>query len=365
MAKSDSLRLARAKKQDEFYTQLVDIEKELRHYKEHFYGKTIFCNCDDPYESNFFKYFAMNFNFLGLKKLIATCYDSSPIAYTQLNMFDENLSIDNTNRKAYKIEINEVKDYNQDGATDLADVKYLLLNKKNAISLLNGNGDFRSDECIELLKQADIVVTNPPFSLFREYVAQLVQYRKKFLIIGSQNAVAYKEIFPLLRDNILWLGFNSGSQCFQVPATFEKKNTFFENGIKYAKFGNICWFTNLQTSKRSEFLILYKKYSATEYYKYENFTAINVDKISEIPCDYFDNMGVPITFLDNYNPSQFDIVGLGSGYLGQSIGVLGISKEHKKLMKGHSAAGDLYYIKNGKPIVPYSRIIIRRKKDED
>ena len=169
---------AKRNKADEFYTQLVDIEKELRHYKEHFKNKVIFCNCDDPYESNFFKYFAMNFNYLGLKKLIATCYDSSPIAYTQLNTYGDNKSIPNNNRHPYKIEITEVEDYNHDGATDLVDVEHLLRNKKNTLTLLKGDGDFRSDECVELLQQSDIVVTNPPFSLFREYVAQLVQYNR-------------------------------------------------------------------------------------------------------------------------------------------------------------------------------------------
>lgn len=365
MAKSDNLRIARANKQDEFYTQLSDIENELKHYKEYFKNKTIFCNCDDPYESNFFKYFAINFNHLGLKKLIATCYDSSPVAYTQMNFFGENKPIANKNKKAYKIMISEVLDYNNDGAIDLSDVDYLLTNKANVMTLLKDNGDFRSEECIELLKQSDIVVTNPPFSLFREYVAQLIEYNKKFLIIGNQNCVAYKEIFPLLRDNKIWLGYSSGSQTFQVPTSFEKSNTFLKDGIKYAKFGNICWFTNLLTTKRKENIILYKKYSPNEYCKYNNYDAINVDKVSDIPCDYHGIMGVPITFLDSYNPNQFEIIGLGSGYLGQSIGITGIPKEHKKMMKGHSAAGDLYYIKDNKPYVPYSRILIRRINNEN
>ncbi len=232
MAKSDNLRTARQVKNDEFYTKLVDIEKELKYYKEYFYGKTILCNCDDPFESNFFKYFAMNFNHLGLKKLIATCYDDSPIAYTQLAIFPDmkEKTILNTNRKAYKIEISEVTDYNGDGAVDLSDVEYLLTNKKNVMSLLIGNGDFRSDECIEFLKQADIVVTNPPFSLFREYVAQLIEYKKQFVIIGNQNSVTYKAIFPYLKDNVLWLGYNSGAQSFQVTFSFERDNTYIENG---------------------------------------------------------------------------------------------------------------------------------------
>lgn len=217
MSSNKNLHAANKAKQDEFYTQLVDIENELKNYKPHFENKVIFCNCDDPYESNFFKHFAMNFNHLGLKKLIATCYDSSPIAYTQFNIWGESKTIPNKNRHPYKIEINEVQDYNQDGATDLADVEYLLKNKKNSMSLLKENGDFRSEECIELLKQSDIVVTNPPFSLFREYVAQLMKFNKKFLIIGNQNAITYKQIFPLLACNKIWLGMNSGAQIFKVP----------------------------------------------------------------------------------------------------------------------------------------------------
>ena len=363
MAKSDNLRIARQCKQDEFYTQLADIEKELKHYREQFQNKTVFCNCDDPYESNFFKYFAMNFNHLGLKKLIATCYDTSPIAYTQLSFLDGGeISIPNKNRKAYKIEITEVLDYNGDGAVDLADVKYLLQNDKNRLALLKGDGDFRSDECVALLQEADIVVTNPPFSLFREYIGQLIEYNKKFIIIGNQNAVAYKEVFPLIRDNKIWLGYNAGAQAFMVPNSFVRNNTYIQNGKKYAKFGNICWFTNLQTNKRKEILICYKKYSPQEYPIYGNFNAINVNKVTEIPFDYYGIMGVPITFLDVYNPEQFEIIGLGSGYLGQSIGITGIPKEHKQKMKGHSAAGDLYYMQGEKPVVPYSRVLIRRKQ---
>ena len=343
MAGSDNLRVARTEKNDEFYTQLVDIEKELRHYKEYFKGKVVFCNCDDPYESNFFKYFAMNFNHLGLKKLICTCYDSSPIAYEQMSLFDDmvQMRFDFADRRAYKIEINEVIDYNGDGAVDLADVKYLLKNKKNAFSLLKGKGDFRSEECVELLKECDVVVTNPPFSLFREYVAQLFEYDKKFIIIGNQNAISYKEIFPLLKDNKMWLGYNSGAQSFQVPYEFERNNTYFEDGIKYAKFGNICWFTNLDTAKRHEEFTLYKQYSPEEYPKYDNYDAVNVDKTNDIPYDYEGVMGVPITFLDKYNPEQFEIIGLDR---------YTVQKEF--LVGGRVAI-------NGKP--KYARILIKRK----
>jgi len=211
MSGNANLGNAKKAKNDEFYTQISDIEGELKNYREQFKGKTVFCNCDDPYESNFFKYFALNFNVLGLKRLIATSFDASPIAYTQLSMFGDEKSVLNKNRRAYKIEISEVDDYNGDGAFDLSDVKYLLKNKQNSLALLSGNGDFRSDECVELLKEADIVCTNPPFSLFREYVAQLIKYEKKFLIIGNQNAITYKEIFPLLKDDVLWLGYKSGA----------------------------------------------------------------------------------------------------------------------------------------------------------
>ena len=367
--KSDELRNARKEKKDEFYTQLVDIELELKYYKEYFNNKIVFCNCDDPFESNFFKYFAMNFNHLGLRKLICTSYDSSPIAYTQLSFGVPEKEIPNKNRKAYKIEITEVNDYNKDGAVDLSDVEYLLKNKKNTLSILQGDGDFRSKECIELLKECDIVVTNPPFSLFREYVAQLVEYNKKFLIIGNQNAIAYKEIFPLIRDNKLFLGvtMNGSNRYFQVPDDYSltEKTGKIENGKKYAFVKSVVWFTNLDNKNRHEVMPLYKKFLPEEYVIYENYDAINVDKVAEIPKDFNGIMGVPITFLHKYNPKQFEIIGLGNGYLGQSIGIKGIPKEHKQKMKGHSAAGDLYYLINDKPIVPYNRILIRRKKNED
>jgi len=369
MAGNSYLNRANKEKNDEFYTQLADIEKELCHYKEHFKGKTVFCNCDDPFESNFFKYFALNFNHLGLKKLICTCYDNSPIAFTQLNMFGNNKKIKNNGRKAYKIEITEVKDLNGDGATDLADVKYLLQNKENALTLLEENGDFRSQECIDLLKQADIVVTNPPFSLFREYVAQLIEYNKKFLIIGNQNAITYKEIFPLLKENKIWLGYNNGAQTFQVPNSFERNNTFIENGIKYAKFGNICWFTNLETTKRHEIMPLYKKYTLDEYPKYDNYNAININKVSDIPCDYSEIMGVPITFLDKYNPEQFEIVGMCENLdLYKLKTRFYTSEECKKRyfeLFGKSGVYDLNAAGVVNGIKVYQRILIRRKQNDD
>ncbi|HJR79929.1 MAG TPA: adenine-specific methyltransferase EcoRI family protein, partial [Anaerolineales bacterium] len=243
---------AKKNKADEFYTQLPDIEAEMRHYREQFRGKVIFCNCDDPFESNFFKYFAMNFNFLGLKKLIATSYSDSPVAGQQLPLFDvKGLGVKNTNaRPQYKIEITEVNDENGDGAVDLADVEYLLKNRKNTLTLLNGNGDFRSTECIELLKEADIVATNPPFSLFREYIVQLVKYGRKFVILGSQNAITYMEVFKLIKENLVWLGMdNGGTKWFQVPLDYEimteSRKKFDDKGNKYFSMGNIMWFTNL------------------------------------------------------------------------------------------------------------------------
>lgn len=346
MAGNSNLHSSRADKADEFYTQLSLIESELKHYKEHFKGKVVFCNCDDPFESNFFKYFAMNFNSLGLKKLIATCYATSPIVYTQLNLFGTEtvVSTEETEKKPYKIEITEVTDENQDGRTDLADVEYLLRNRKNALALLEGDGDFRSPECVELLKQADIVVTNPPFSLFREYMAQLMEYEKDFIIIGNQNAITYREIFPLIRDNKVWLGYNSGHFWFMVPDTYEEKKTDFridENGQKWRRMGNICFFTNLDIDKRHEDMTLFRTYSPEEYPKYDNYDAINVNRTLDIPCDYYGVMGVPITFMQYYNPNQFIIIGLD---------------DHRVEWVGHGPK------LNGKTL--YRRVIIQRAQQE-
>lgn len=329
MAGNRSLHAAAEAKQDEFYTQFDDIAEELRHYKKHFENKVVFCNCDDPYESNFFKYFASNFNSLHLKKLVATCYSNSQVQETELPLFPELESTeeDKPAKNPYKVEITEVKDYNNDGAVDLVDVEYLLKNNKNTLTLLKGDkdhaaGDFRSEECIKLLDEADVVCTNPPFSLFREYVAQLVKSGKKFLIIGNQNAITYKEIFPLIAKNILWLGYKSGDMAFKVPQSYEPRATRFwtdETGQKWRSMGNICWYTNLDHEKRHDKLILYKKYTPEEYPTYDNYDAINVDKVSEIPCDYDGVMGVPITFLDKYNPEQFEIVAFRKGNDGKDL----------------------------------------------
>lgn len=324
---------AKKNKADEFYTRLVDIENELKFYKPQFKDKVVFCNCDDPYESNFFKYFALNFNYLGLKKLIATCYDSSPVAYTQLSLIDCGKTTPNKNRKAYKIEITEVNDFNADGAVDLADVEYLLKNKENTLKLLNGDGDFRSKECVELLKQADIVVTNPPFSLFREYIEQLIAYNKKFLIIGNKNAITYKEIFSLIKAGKLWLGYRNinSDMWFMVPENYPYEKII--DG-KYLKHVMGCWFTNMDTAKRHEELTLYKSYTPEEYPTYVNYNAIDVSKVTDIPCNYNGYIGVPITFLDKYSPEQFEIIALGI------VGSIDFSSERKmEILKDGKGTG--------------------------
>ena len=296
-SKSNNSNLHKAKnvKNDEFYTQLPDIENELKHYSHHFKDKVVFLNCDDPEESNFWRFFSLNFEKLGLKKLIATHFE--------------------TDKPSYKLEI--VRDINNDGK----------INQLDTIKTpLTQNGDFRSPECIEILKEADIVVTNPPFSLFREYVEQLMNYDKKFLIVGPMNAITYKEIFPLLKNNKMWLGYTTVKEFIQPDGTIKN-------------FGNINWYTNLDIKKRHDDIILFKKYNAKDYPKYDNYDAINVDKVSEIPEDYYGAMGVPITFLDKYNPEQFEILGISNS--ARWIGY------------------ECLTIVNGKKI--YNRILIKRR----
>lgn len=284
------LQQARKNPKNEFYTQLPDIEAELKHYKEHFRGKTVLCNCDDPRVSNFFHYFSYNFEFLGLKKLITTCYKSQ-----ERDLFSQNNS-----EHAIYLEYTGSKTGGRVPNAEEIGIKHL-----------KGDGDFRSPECIELLKQADIVVTNPPFSLFREYVAQLVEYDKKFIIIGNQNAITYKEIFKLIKENKIWLGFGFKGNAGYFISNYQDYATSSNHKEGMIRVPGVNWFTNLDISKRHEELILYKKYTPQDYPKYDNYDAINVDKTADIPCDYDGVMGVPITFLDKYNPKQFKISGLG------------------------------------------------------
>lgn len=372
---NSNLHKANKAKKDEFYTQLVDIEKELKHYKEQFKDKVVYCNCDDPFESNFFKYFASNFNALGLKRLIATSYKPSPIANTQLGLFGDDKTLEPVKGRpktnANKLIINEVHDIDGDGAFDLRDIaEQLKANKNNEWSPMDSDGDFRSMESIELLKQSDIVVTNPPFSLFREYVAQLVEYDKKFLIIGNTNSLTYKEIFKLVKDNKLRTGytnFNVG-MFFEVPDDWEQYHHLDEYGKKIARVSTSCWFTNLEVEKHKQDIVLYKKYSPESYPKYDNYDGIEVSKVQEIPMDYQGAMGVPITFVDKYNPEQFEIIGLGISNSGKEIGVKPYKEEHKKyrkeVQKRGAVDGDLYMIKNGIVEVPYARILIKNRKPQ-
>lgn len=340
---NSNLGAAKRAKNDEFYTQLTDIEKELRHYRKHFKDATVLCNCDDPFESNFFKFFVLNFKRLGLKKLIATCYEGSAVAEYR-----------DGKAKPYKAVVTTVHDTTGDGGVDMEDVRNLFELGENELVELEGNGDFRSEECLALLDEADIVVTNPPFSLFREYVATLMERKKKFIVIGSQNAITYKEIFPLLKDDDVWLGSTHPKEFMQRDGTVKK-------------FGNICWFTNLDIKKRHEELILVKKYAGheDEYPTYDNYDAINVDKVTDIPLDFAGVMGVPITFLDKYCPDQFEIVGFGSGSFGVEVGVKGYRKEYLDKLGGTvPVKGNLYYVIEDSPVTPYKRILIRNKHPE-
>ena len=318
MAKNKALQEAARAQQDEFYTDIHDIEHELMYYsKELFYDKVVLCNCDDPYESAFFEYFATSFNSLRLRKLIATCYAGSQIAQRQLSLFDENLP--SPKHKPYCAVIESLQDYNGDGRKDLLDIEYILKhNEGGELRILKGDGDFRSPECIELLKEADIVVTNPPHSLLREYVAMLVKYGKQFIILANFNAVTYKEIFPLFMTNQMWLGVSNGDKHFRVPEYYEPRETRYwvdEDGQKFRSLGNMCWFTNMKHGRCNDTIFLVNKYYGheDEYPKYDNYDAIEVSKTSDIPCDYDGVMGVPVTFLDKYNPTQFDILGITIG----------------------------------------------------
>ena len=326
MSNNNNLQKAKTDKKDEFYTQLSDIENELKHYQKNFRSKTVLCNCDDPRISNFFRYFSLNFEKLKLKKLITTCYKSQ-----QMDLFSKHDS-----EKAIYLEY--VGDKNDNKVPDPDEI---------GIFHLESDGDFRSDECIEILKQCDIVCTNPPFSLFREYVSQLIKYKKKFIIIGNQNAITYKEIFSLIQDNKIWLGssIHSGDREFGVPDNYPITASGFRidgGGKKFIRVKGVRWFTNIDYKERHEDLILYKKYNKGDYPKYDNYDAININKTKEIPIDYKGVMGVPITFLDKYNPEQFEIIGMD-----------------RPTMKELTGKQTRFHL-NGKEI--YARIIIKNKQ---
>lgn len=380
---NSGLQEAGVNKADEFYTSMTMIEEEVRHYREHFEGKIVLCNCDDPYESNFFKYFAMNFNFLKLKKLICTCYDGSPVAGEQLSIFDFLPEADpKPERIAYRIEINEVSDFNGDGAEDMADIDWLLKNDKNSLRRLAGNGDFRSQECIDILKESDIIVTNPPFSLFREYVAQLMRFSKKFLIVGNVNAITYKEFFPYLRDNQVWIGcsIHSGDREFRVPDTYPLNAAgcrIGDDGKKYIRVKGVRWFTNLDYRELHQPLTLYKNYTEEEFPKLDNYDAIDIDVTNDIPCDYFGTMAVPITFMDKYCSDQFEIIGITKTWDGHANKIyppqIQIDKKGKesfvtKLNDGGTLKisvppkGKTYYKVGDELFIQlYARILIKRK----
>ena len=356
-SKSSNLAAARAAKEDEFYTQLADIERELSNYREHFKDKIVYCNCDDPRVSGFVHYFSYNFEKLGLKKLIATCYKN-----TQPDLFSQH-----DDERAIKLEY--TGDKNGSGIPDPSEFE---------VELLEGDGDFRSRESIELLKEADIVVTNPPFSLYREYVAQLMKYDKKFIILGPQNAISYKGIFPLLKAGKMWLGTKSGAMKFKVPETMEDDKVIKDDsGNKWRNFGNICWFTNLDVARRHEDLILYKTYNTTDYSKYDNFNAIEVGQVADIPKNYKGIMGVPITFLDKHNPYQFEIIGITQSWFGIASKIYpkqiqvnkdGSKQEVTKLNDGAAIKvattpknSTYYIVGKDKFVKAYARILIQRR----
>jgi hypothetical protein len=363
VAGSDKVNLtaAKAARADEFYTQLPDIERELKHYRKHFKGKTVYLNCDDPRVSNFFHYFSYNFEALGLKKLIAACYKSR-----EVDLFSAGDS-----EQAIWLEYEG--DKNGSGVPELHEI---------GVKTFEGDGDFRSPESIALLEQADIVVTNPPFSLFREYVAQLIAYEKKFIVIGPWNAITYKEIFPLIEANKLWLGhgFQAGNAYFATAHSTDYSKGVFNAETGLVKFRNVSWFTNLDLSKRHEELVLYKTYDPAEYPTYDNYDAIEVAKTVDIPIDFDGVMGVPITFLDRYNPDQFEIVGIAKAPLGKPSKVyprqIQVDKDGKrstvtKLNDGPAIKvavppkGKTFYEIDGEHFVQmYARVLIRRRESK-
>lgn len=377
MADNKLLSKAKDAKKDEFYTQLTDIEKEMRYYRKHFKDKTILCNCDDPFESNFFKYFVLNFNRLGLKKLIATCYAGSPIANQQLSLFDVIEDIEENTNKPYKAIVTKVYDKTGDGGVDMFDVAELFKSGENQLDELKGDGDYSSPECLELLKEADIVVTNPPFSKFKEYVATLMEYEKKFIIIGNLNAVTYKEIFPLLKDNKAWIGpsIHSGDRKFYVPDDYPLNAAgcgIDDEGRRFIRVKGVRWYTNLDIKQRHETLILAKRFNSELYPIYETFDAIDVGSVSDIPCDYDGIMGVPKNFIDVYNPEQFEILGYEREDENIKVGIATMPEEflatyRKQGGTGHYTKGMrmlCYYDSDGKAKIPFSRILVRNRCPE-
>jgi hypothetical protein len=386
MTSNSSLSSAKQAKKDEFYTQLSDIETELRHYKNHFKGKTVLCNCDDPYESNFFKYFAMNFNHFGLKKLVATSYLGSPVAGSQVPLFElaghpASRKEKRGSSKAFKVEITHVPDMNDDGAIDLMDVEQLLRNDANTLTPLEGDGDFRSEEAVALLRESDVVVTNPPFSLFREYVSLLLEHNKQFIIIGSMNALTYKQVFPHIMEGRFWLGhgFSSGTAYFFTPNPSEYGSNVYDPETGLVKFGNVTWFTNLDISKRKEELILYKTYNPKDYPHYDNYDAIEVSRTADIPRDYAGIMGVPITLLERHNPEQFEIVGVTQSWFDARSKVYprqvqvnpgGVESQVTKLNDGAAikitepSAKTFYRVGDEMFRKVYARILVRNLKPE-
>ena len=362
---NSQLSAAKKAKNDEFYTRMTDIEHKLVHYKDHFRDKVVLCSCDDPFESNFFKYFALNFNHLGLRKLIATCYSGSPIAggEYQPSLFDDDVDESTgRHRRAYKAVVNVFRDTTGDGVLDMDDIRNLLDSGENELTELHGDGtydagDFRSRECLELLDEADIVVTNPPFSLFREYVATLMEHDKRFVIMGNKNAITYKEIFPLLRDDKMWIGMKPMGQdmYFDIPQERQKNLVGSGRSTSYKIINDVpmgrapvIWFTNLDIKMRHEDLLLYRRYKEdpSKYPKYDNYDAIEVSKVKDIPEDYYGVMGVPITFMDKYNPDQFELIGISE-------------------QNGHGMSGGVWQGGDPKPRINggarYTRLFIRRR----
>ncbi len=346
MARVDAFNKGRMARDDEFYTRYEDIQTELNHYEKFFEGKTVFCNCDDPYESNFCKFFLRNFNYLKLKRLICTSYASSPVVGTQMTIWDY-LGEPVTNEHGYVMDISEVPMANGRGVSD-DDITKLLKSKKRGVKKLEGNGDFRSEECIEYLKQADIVCSNPPFSLWEPYVEQILEYGKQFLIIGRETNTTIKDVFAMFRDDKIWYGYSHAKEFYRPDGSVKK-------------FGNVTWFTNLDVSKRHEDLIMYKTYDPELYPHYYNYDGIDVEDIASIPKDYFGDMGVPSSFLNSYNPEQFQLVGLARDSEEVPVDRSGYP-ERKKLNPNTRPSHIGFYLPDGMPKEPFGRIIIRRRQ---